>query len=62
MSTDSRAFTDFEEGITFDVDDPDFVNFSITASPDTSNTKPANNNNNKTFGEYQLSCSHELTT
>lgn len=44
MSTDSLAFTEFEEGITFDVDDPDFVNSNITTSPATSATKATNNN------------------
>jgi hypothetical protein len=44
MSTDSLAFTEFEEGITFDVDDPDFVNSNITTSPATSAMKATNNN------------------
>jgi len=57
MSTDSLAFTEFEEGITFDADDPDFVNSNISTSSDTSTTKAtSNNNNNKScsleaFGE-----------
>jgi hypothetical protein len=62
MSTDSLALTEFEEGITFDVDDPDFVNCNIATSPDASSTKPANNNKNKAFGKYKPSCSHELTS
>jgi hypothetical protein len=46
MSTDSLTFTEFEEGITFDVDDPDFVNSNVATSPGTSATKGASNNKN----------------
>ena len=55
MSTDSLAFTEFEEGITFDADDPDFVNSNISMSSDTSTTKATSNNNKscslEAFGE-----------
>jgi type 1 fimbria pilin len=65
MSTDSLAFTEFEEGITFDVDDPDFVNSNIPTSSDTSNTKAKNINKKncslEALGEYILLWSHELT-
>jgi hypothetical protein len=56
MSTDSLVFTEFEEGITFDADDPDFVNSNISTSADTSATKATSNNNKscslEAFGEY----------
>jgi hypothetical protein len=55
MSTDSLAFTEFEEGITFDVDDPDFVSSNIATSPDAIATTPTSDNTKscslKAFGE-----------
>jgi hypothetical protein len=51
MSTDSLAFTEFEEGITFDADDPDFVNSNISTSSDTSTTRATSNNNKSCFLE-----------